>query len=111
MPVPLVECDRSGRRPPVKLKLSLPLRQASWLVERARAAGLSYGAYLASVIDGAPPRSAGRSGQSAEGVDRSSPLCPRTSMTLRAAAATAETAEAERYRERSSGTSMRCGST
>jgi len=30
------------------------LRQASWLVERARASGVSYGAYLASVIDGEP---------------------------------------------------------
>jgi len=40
--------------PPVKLTLSLPLRQASWLVEHARAAGLSYGTYLASVIDGTP---------------------------------------------------------
>lgn len=39
---------------PVKLTLSLPLRQASWLVEHARAAGLSYGTYLASVIDGTP---------------------------------------------------------
>ena len=39
---------------PVKLTLSLPLRQASWLVEHARAAGLSYGSYLASVIDGTP---------------------------------------------------------
>ena len=41
-------------RQPVKLTLSLPLRQASWLVEHARAAGLSYGTYLASVIDGTP---------------------------------------------------------
>ena len=40
--------------PVVKLTLSLPLRQASWLVEHARAAGLSYGTYLASVIDGTP---------------------------------------------------------
>jgi hypothetical protein len=39
---------------PVKLTLTLPLRQASWLVERARASGVSYGAYLASVIDGEP---------------------------------------------------------
>ena len=39
---------------PVKLTLSLPLRQASWLVEHARSAGLSYGTYLASVIDGTP---------------------------------------------------------
>jgi hypothetical protein len=39
---------------PVKLTLTLPLRQASWLVERARASGVSYGTYLASVIDGAP---------------------------------------------------------
>ena len=39
---------------PVKLTLSVPLRQASWLVEHARAAGLSYGTYLASVIDGTP---------------------------------------------------------
>ena len=39
---------------PVKLTLRLPLRQASWLVEHARAAGLSYGTYLASVIDGTP---------------------------------------------------------
>jgi hypothetical protein len=41
-------------RQPVKLTLTLPLRQAVWLVEHARAAGLSYGAYLASVIDGTP---------------------------------------------------------
>lgn len=39
---------------PVKLTLTLPLRQASWLVERARATGVSYGAYLASMIDGEP---------------------------------------------------------
>jgi hypothetical protein len=39
---------------PVKLTLTLPLRQASWLVERARSSGVSYGTYLASVIDGAP---------------------------------------------------------
>jgi len=39
---------------PVKLTLTLPLRQASWLVERARASGVSYGAYLASMIDGEP---------------------------------------------------------
>ena len=39
---------------PVKLTLTLPLRQATWLVERARASGVSYGAYLASVIDGEP---------------------------------------------------------
>jgi hypothetical protein len=38
----------------VKLTLRVPLRQASWLVEHARAAGLSYGTFLASVIDGAP---------------------------------------------------------
>ena len=38
----------------VKLTLRLPMRQASWLVEHARAAGLSYGTFLASVIDGAP---------------------------------------------------------
>jgi hypothetical protein len=29
---------------PVKLTLRLPSREASWLVEHARAAGLSYGA-------------------------------------------------------------------
>jgi len=39
---------------PVKLTLTLPLRQASWLVEHARASGVSYGTYLASLIDGAP---------------------------------------------------------
>jgi len=39
---------------PVKLTLTLPLRQASWLVQRARATGVSYGAYLASMIDGQP---------------------------------------------------------
>jgi len=39
---------------PVKLTLTLPLRQASWLVERARASGVSYGAYLASMIDSEP---------------------------------------------------------
>jgi hypothetical protein len=38
----------------VKLTLRVPLRQASWLVEHARAAGLSYGTFLASLIDGAP---------------------------------------------------------
>lgn len=38
----------------VKLTLRLPVREASWLVEHARAAALSYGTYLASVIDGAP---------------------------------------------------------
>jgi hypothetical protein len=38
----------------VKLTLRLPVRQASWLVEHARAAGLPYGTFLASVIDGAP---------------------------------------------------------
>jgi hypothetical protein len=40
--------------PPVKLTLSVPLRQASWLVEHARAAGVSYGTYLASLIEGSP---------------------------------------------------------
>ena len=39
---------------PVKLTLTLPLRQASWLVEHARASGVSYGTYLASLVDGAP---------------------------------------------------------
>ena len=39
---------------PVKLTLTLPLRQATWLVEHARASGVSYGTYLASLIDGAP---------------------------------------------------------
>ena len=38
----------------VKLTLRLPIRQAHWLVEHARAAGLSYGPFVASVIDGAP---------------------------------------------------------
>ena len=38
----------------VKLTLRLPIRQAHWLVEHARAAGLSYGTFVASVIDGAP---------------------------------------------------------
>jgi hypothetical protein len=38
----------------VKLTLRLPVPQADWLVEHARAAGLSYGSFLASVIDGAP---------------------------------------------------------
>ena len=46
--------DHLNNGEPVKLTLSLPLRQASWLVEHARAAGLSYGTYLASVIDGTP---------------------------------------------------------
>jgi len=38
----------------VKLTLRLPMRQTNWLVEHARAAGLSYGTFLASVIDGSP---------------------------------------------------------
>ena len=38
----------------VKLTLRLPVREASWLVEHARGAGLSYGTFLTSVIDGAP---------------------------------------------------------
>jgi len=38
----------------VKLTLRVPLAQARWLVEHARGAGLSYGTFLASVIDGAP---------------------------------------------------------
>ncbi len=38
----------------VKLTLRLPVREARWLVQHARAAGLSYGTFLASVIDGAP---------------------------------------------------------
>ena len=36
----------------VKLTLRLPVPQTDWLVEHARAAGLSYGIFLASVIDG-----------------------------------------------------------
>ena len=39
---------------PVKLTVTLPLRQANWLVEHARASGVSYGTYLASLVDGAP---------------------------------------------------------
>ena len=46
--------NRADDGQPVKLTLTLPLRQASWLVERARASGVSYGAYLASLIDGEP---------------------------------------------------------
>ena len=38
----------------VKLTLRLPIREASWLVEHARAAGLSYGTFLGSVLAGAP---------------------------------------------------------
>jgi hypothetical protein len=48
------DVDYSDHRPSVKLTLRLPMREASWLVQRARAAGLSYGTFLASVIDGAP---------------------------------------------------------
>jgi hypothetical protein len=50
----LSQADGPEDGQPVKLTLSLPLRQASWLVEHARAAGLPYGTYLASVIDGTP---------------------------------------------------------
>jgi hypothetical protein len=53
-PFHLSQCGGPDDGQPVKLTLSLPLRQASWLVEHARAAGLSYGTYLASVIDGTP---------------------------------------------------------
>jgi hypothetical protein len=53
-PFHLSQGDGLDNGQPVKLTLSLPLRQASWLVEHARAAGLSYGTYLASVIDGTP---------------------------------------------------------
>jgi hypothetical protein len=53
-PFHMVQEDGLDDGRPVKLTLSLPLRQASWLVEHARAAGLSYGTYLASVIDGTP---------------------------------------------------------
>jgi hypothetical protein len=49
---PDVDCSDHG--PSVKLTLRLPMREASWLVRYARAAGLSYGTFLASVIDGAP---------------------------------------------------------
>jgi hypothetical protein len=38
----------------VKLTLRLPPRQAHRLVAHARSAGLSYGTFLASLIDGAP---------------------------------------------------------
>jgi hypothetical protein len=53
-PFHLLQGDGLDNGQPVKLTLNLPLRQASWLVEHARAAGLSYGTYLASVIDGTP---------------------------------------------------------
>jgi hypothetical protein len=53
-PFHLSPCGGLDNGQAVKLTLSLPLRQASWLVEHARAAGLSYGSYLASVIDGTP---------------------------------------------------------
>jgi hypothetical protein len=49
---PELGCSDDG--PSVKLTLRLPMREASWLVEHARAAGLSYGTFLASVIDGSP---------------------------------------------------------
>ena len=42
-PFHLLHGDGLDNGQPVKLTLSLPLRQASWLVEHARAAGLSYG--------------------------------------------------------------------
>ena len=38
----------------IKLTLRLPMSEAGWLVEHARAAGVSYGTFLVSVIDGAP---------------------------------------------------------
>jgi hypothetical protein len=50
--MPDVDCSDDGRS--VKLTLRLPMREASWLVQHARAAGLSYGTFLASVIAGAP---------------------------------------------------------
>jgi hypothetical protein len=53
-PFHLLRGDGLDNGQAVKLTLSLPLRQASWLVEHARASGLSYGTYLASMIDGAP---------------------------------------------------------
>ncbi len=49
---PDVDCSDHG--PSIKLTLRLPMREASWLVQYARAAGLSYGTFLASVIAGAP---------------------------------------------------------
>jgi len=48
---PDLNCPGDGRS--VKLTLRLPMREANWLVEHARACGLSYGMFLASVIDGA----------------------------------------------------------
>jgi hypothetical protein len=86
---------------PVKLTLSLPLRQASWLVEHARAAGLSYGTYLASVIDGTP--APGSLGEAVRALTASTNQLAALSTDLNdfvRLMRQARSAEAEKYRHR-----------
>jgi len=86
---------------PVKLTLSLPLRQASWLVEHARAAGLSYGSYLASVIDGSP--APGGLGDAARALTASTAQLAALSTDLNHVVRLlrlGRSAEAEKYRQR-----------
>ena len=86
---------------PVKLTLSLPLRQASWLVEHARAAGLSYGTYLASVIHGCP--APGGLGEAVRALTASTNQLAALSTDLNdfvRLLRQARSAEAEKYRQR-----------
>ena len=86
---------------PVKPTLSLPLRQASWLVEHARAAGLSYGSYLASVIDGTP--APGGLGDAARALTASTDQLAALSTDLNEVVRLlrqGRSSEAEKYRQR-----------
>jgi len=84
----------------VKLTLRLPARQAGWLVEHSRAAGLSYGTFLASVIDGAPcPGSLAEAVRSlTESTDRMAVLSRDLKVGMQLLAAT-RIEEARKYRQ------------
>ena len=90
--------DKEGQL--VKLTLRLPLRQVSWLVEHARAAGLSYGTFLASVIDGAPcPGSLAEAVRSlTESTDRMAALSRDLNAVMRLLAG-GEIEEVRKYRQ------------
>jgi len=86
---------------PVKLTLSVPMRQASWLVEHARAAGLSYGTYLASIIEGTP--APGSLGEAVGAVTASTNQLAAMSTDLNdfvRLLRQGRSAEAEKYRQR-----------
>jgi hypothetical protein len=84
----------------VKLTLRLPAPQASWLVEHARAAGLSYGTFLASVIEGAPcPASLAEAVRSlTESTDQMAVLARDLNAGMRLLAS-AKIEEARKYRQ------------